>query len=269
MVVRVAYWTVLALVAPVLGFGLVAIDRLWPPTPRDIAWLSGRARVPDDEAVVLRRYLQRHRVHRFVGGLLAAVAVGIFSVRWDAEVTADSLLFWGIAGVLAGTLSAESFRLAPRAGTEAVASLEPHHPAPRPDLVLAARVLVVITAAAAVVLAAWLGDSGAMYFAGAGVVALAIGELTRARIVGRRRPVLSERARALDARIRQFAGESVAWLELSAAVLAAGGVVGSLPTTPTWVDTVRGLGAFAALLAAAVLARRASPRPPRRWRPAT
>lgn len=265
----VPLWVVTGLAVLLFGFGIVLIDRLWPPTPRDVSWLAGRADVPDDETRVLRRYLQRHRVHRFVGGLLGVLAAFVVSMRWDAQVELDDLLFWGLAGVLLGMLSAESFRLGARSGATVVASLEPHEPAPRPELVRAARVLLALAAAGAVAMAAAFSDAGAVYLAVAGGAVLGVAELTRARIVGRRRPVLSDRARSLDARIRRFAGESVARLELAMAVLVAGGVLGSLPSppaVPTWVGTVRAFGALGCFVAAVVLARRASPRPPRAWR---
>lgn len=260
-----AHVTVLLLVI-VLGVGLVVLDRSWPPSVRDVAWLAGSGVVPDDEASVISRYLARHRRHRAVGGLVGVLAAGIAEMRWHQLASVQVMLFGGIAGVLVGTLSAESYRLNLRAGGSSVASLEPRDPAPLVGVVRTARGLLAGSAVGAGVLAAWQQNGGPLLLVLAGAVVTAVAEATRAQIVGRRRPVLSSRARDLDARIRAFAGRSVAWLQLAAAVLVAGGVLSAAPSGPDPLGALRGLGVVAAFIGAIVYTHRAAPRPPITWR---
>ncbi|OZB88238.1 MAG: hypothetical protein B7X41_09190 [Microbacterium sp. 14-71-5] len=250
-----------------LGTGLVLLDRLWPANARDVAWVAGTEMVPSDESSVIRRYLARHRRHRMVGGLVGVLAAGTAEVRWHETASIQVLLFGGIAGVLVGTLSAESYRLHLRAAGPSLASLEPRAAAPLPGVVRAARGLLAIAAVVAVALAVWRRDDGPLLLAAAGAAVTAVAEATRAQIVGRRRPVLSARARDLDKRIREFAARSVAWLQLAAAVLVAGGVLSMVPGPPSGpLAMVRGLALVAAFVAAVVCTHRAAPRPPITWR---
>lgn len=250
-----------------LGVGLVVVGRLWPAGPRDIAWVAGTEMVPSDEAAVIRRYLARHRRHRMVGGLVGVVAAGTAAFRWQQEASFQVLLFGGITGVLVGTLSAETYRLGPRSGGSAVASLEPRTPAPLAGVVRAARGLLLGVTLVAAVLAVGQSDGGPLLLAAAGVAVSGVAEATRAQIVGRRRPVLSARARDLDERLRTFAGWSVAWLQLALSVLVVGYVLAALPFGPGWTVVIRDLAVLAALVAAAVYTHRAAPRPPLTWRP--
>ena len=255
-----------SVVALLLVVGLVVLDRAWPPNARDVAWLAGSGVVPDDEAAVVRRYLGRHRRHRVVGGLVGVVAAGLLGLRLADDASFLFLLFGGIAGVLVGTLSAETYRLGSPAGTTSVASLEPHDPAPLPGVVWTARGLLGASALGAVALAVWAHTSGALWLVAVGAVVTAVAEATRARIVGRRRPVLSWRARALDARIRAFAGRSVADLELAAVLLVVVGVLTVTPSANNPLGVLRWLAALAALVRAIVHTHRAAPRPPIMWR---
>lgn len=248
-----------------LVVGLVVLDRAWPPNARDISWLVESGVVPDDEAQVVRRYLGRHRRHRVVGGLVGVLAAGIAELRWHEQASLQVLLFGGIAGVLVGTLSAESYRLA-RAGGAAVASLEPREPAPLPRVMWAARILLIASALGATALAASGHGIGSLLLVALGAVVTAVAEATRAQIVGRRRPVLSYRARALDTRIRSFAGRSVANLQLAAALLVAAGVLAAAPSTSNPLGVLRALAILAAFVRAIVHTHRAAPRPPITWR---
>lgn len=250
-----------------VGTGLVLLDRLWPAGPRDIAWVAGTEMVPSDEAAVIHRYLARHRGHRAVGGLVGVLAATTAGLRWHGSVSFAAMLFGGVAGVLVGTLSAESYRLNPRAAGSSVASLEPHARAPLPNVVWAARGLLVASGVGAAAIAMWRQDGGPVLLVLTGCAVAAVAEATRAQIVGRRRPVLSPRARDLDVCIRAFAGRSVAWLQLAAAVLVAGGVVAALPSGPGVVAMVRAVGVLVAFVAAVVYTHRAAPRPPLTWRP--
>ncbi len=235
------------------------------PRERDIAWLAGSGTVPDDEAEVVRRYLARHRRHRTAGGLVGVVATAVAAFRYQGSVSFSALLFGGIAGVLVGALVAESYRLGPRAGA-AVASLEPRDPAPLPGVVWTARGLLLAAALGATAISLQVQDSATLLLVAGGALVTGLAEATRARIVGRRRPVLSFRARELDARIRAFAGRSVANLQLAAALLVITGVVASVPVPGGLPAALRWLVWLAGFVAAWVYTHRAAPRPPYSWR---
>ena len=260
---------VVAVVVVVLVVALAARGDLAAPRPRDVAWLTGSGVVPDDEAQVVRRYLARHRRHRLVGGLVGVVATAIAAFRYQGSVSFAALLFGGIAGVLVGTLVAESYRLGPRAGAAAVASLEPRDPAPLPGVVWTARGLLLVAALGATAVSLWVHDTATLLLVAGGVLVTGLAEATRARIVGRRRPVLSFRAHALDARIRGFAGRSVANLQLAAAVLVLTGVVAALPVPGGLPAVLRWLAWLAGFVLAWVYTHRAAPRPPSSWRQPT
>ena len=247
---------------------LVLLSRSGPPDARDLAWFAGTGVVPDDEADVIRRYLTRHRRHRMVGGITGVVAAGIAGVRFSSEAPLPVLLFGGIAGVLVGTLSAESYRLGGRRGTAGVASLEPRDPAPLQGVTRGARILLAVSALGASAVAGWGHNSGPLALVGVGAAVTAVAEATRAQIVGRRRPVLSYRAQHLDAQIRAFAGRSVACLQLAAALLVAGGVATGIPGRLSGLDP-RGVASLAAFVGAVVYLHRAAPRPPFFWRQPT
>jgi hypothetical protein len=249
---------------------VVLVVALWrggtTPRERDIAWLAGSGTVPDDEAEVVRRYLARHRRHRTAGGLVGVVATAVAAFRYQGSVSFSALLFGGIAGVLVGALVAESYRLGPRVGAAAVASLEPRDPAPLPRVVWMARGLLLVATLGATAISLQVRDTATLLLVAGGALVTGLAEATRARIVGRRRPVLSFRARELDARIRAFAGRSVANLQLAAALLVLTGVVASVPVPGGLPAALRGLVWLAGFVAAWVYTHRAAPRPPYSWR---
>lgn len=265
---------VLALTAVILAVVIAVLGRSWQPRPRDVAWLAGAGVVPADEAAVISRYLGRHRRHRVVGGFLGVVVAGVAEVRVHDQASLPVLMLGGITGVLVGALSAESYRLVVRTAspTTAVASLEPRDPAPLTGVVATARTLLAASALGAGAVALWAGDALPLWFVAGGLLVTALAEVTRWRIVGRRRPVLSFRARELDARLRAFAGRSVAWLQLATSLLVAGGVIALVPSAgaPGPVRGVLDASRLVVLLLAFVWAivalHRAAPRPPYSWR---
>ncbi|MDM7856135.1 hypothetical protein [Cellulomonas alba] len=274
--VPVVLVTVLALVA-----GLVAAAVLARPVRAvDVAWLAGDAYPSADEAAVYERYLRRHRRHRAVGGLFGAAFAVVTGVAWYGSVHAGigtgspfaDVLWCALAGIVCGALSAETFRFdrPRRPSARTAASLEPHAPAARADLARVARVLVVcsLMVAGVVVAVRGLGSLGVLTTAVAGAAMVGVAEVTRASIAGRRRPVMTDAAARVDARIRAFAGVAVARLELAAAVLTAGWVVSGLPDQGGGGDdAVRVVLVLAALVATLVLLHRAAPRAPRGWLP--
>ena len=243
-------------------------------TGRDIAWLSATAHTPPAEAAVYGRYLERHRRHRLAGGLAGVFFAVVIGIRYYGSVSIGigqgnplaDVLFCGLAGVLIGALSAESFRLSEPQSTTVVASLADRGIRVDPRLGQVARGL----AAAAMLVGAVVAATGngydavAVALAGLGVAGTA--EATRRAIADRRRPVLSEAARAVDVTIRSFAARSVALLQLAAAVLVAGWVTSK---TPFGDAVAMQLSQFVivmgCLVATIVLLHRAAPRPPRGW----
>ncbi len=242
---------------------------------RDVEWMAGGVVPTADEAEVYARYLVRHRRHRTAGGLFGLCVAVVVGIRYESTVRIGigqgdpfaDLLFCGIAGVLLGALSAESFRLSEPRWPTVSASLAERPPAARSDLVLLSRLL-----AGAVILVGVLGavtGQGIVLLsvALAGVIPAALAEATRAAIVGRRRPVLSDGARDVDTRIREFAGVSVAWLQLASAVLVAAWCLAMIPgPRAAPLAAVQTAVVLGGALTAIVLLHRASPRPPRRWR---
>ncbi|HMO12372.1 MAG TPA: hypothetical protein PKB06_12925, partial [Actinotalea sp.] len=230
--------SILVLAIPALLTGLLVFTatRL-RVTDRDLAWLAGGLVPADPEvAEVYRRYLRRHRVHRFVGGwfgVLLALVYGITASHgayagMGAAGPLGDLLFMGLAGVLVGALSAESYRLAQPRGTRA-ASLGGHPGLAFPGLVASARVLLALAVVGAITLTALSGGAQVAPWTLAtplvGAVLVGVGEATRAAIADRRRPVLSAAAAEVDGRIRSYASGAAARLELSAAALTAAWLV--------------------------------------------
>jgi hypothetical protein len=239
---------------------------------RDLAWLAGGRR-PADPAVakVYRRYLRRHRVHRAVGGWLGvllaltygAVAQGAvhLGVGWGSPL--GDVVFCGLAGVVAGALSAEVYRVAPPPGP-AIASLAPH-PRPREQrLVLAGRLLLAAAVALAVAQALAGVPAGSAGAVAAGIVVVGMAEAARRAIAARRRPLLSPAAAQVDTHLRAYASTAVARLELAAGALTAGWALNSGPTSASpRLAVVTPLAAVGLLVLALVQLHRARPRPPR------
>lgn len=257
----------LALIALAVGV------RLRRPTAADVAWLAGTSVVEPREAEVYARHLGRHRRFRLAGGLLGAAFAVVVGIRWSGTVTfgigqgspLSDVLFCSVAGTVIGALAAESYRIrAPRTPLVS-ASLEPHPGPARRDLIAWARAFVLAALVAGAAGTALTGQWAALLLALCGAVVVALAELTQRSIEGRRRPVSSEAARRVDARLRAFASTTVAWLELAAAVLGLSWVLATLPdATSAPVAILQVLVTLAGLVATLVLMRCAAPRPPRR-----
>ena len=265
----------MVLIVP-LAVALVVTTRRVSVDDRDIAWLAGGA-LPRDPAVrhVYCRYLRRHRVHRAVGGWLGALVAIAYGVSADrglyvgigAGGPLGDILFCGLAGLVAGALSAEVYRVAARPGP-AVASLAPR-PQPRQGgTVLLGRLLVLGSLAGAVAGAVRTGAVLALGAAVGGAVVVGMAEAARRAIADRRRPVLSPTAVEVDTRIRGYASEAVARLELAAGALTAGWVVGSaLPPELARIPGLVEVLTLGLLIAALVELHRARPRPARTFTP--
>ncbi len=257
------------LLVSVLGVVAVATTLSVPARDRDVAWLAGAPVPVDSEAgQVYRRYLERHRGYRLAGawfGVALAIVVGL---AWDSQIHAGigsgspfgDLLFCGVAGIVIGSLLAETYRLSLPRDAPASASLDSRPALGGQAQVTVARIMTgiaLVIGALGVVIPAFTPLAVAV----AGTVVVLVAELTRRAIDDRRRPALSEAAREVDARIRRYAARAVAHLELSAGALTLGWTV-----SKTFGDrgSVIGTLLVLALLVVAVVAlHRARPRPPR------
>ena len=241
---------------------------------RDIAWLSSTPDTPPAQAAVYGRYLERHRRHRLAGGLAGTFFAVLVGIRYYGSVSISigqgnplaDVLFCGLAGVLVGALSAESFRLSEPQSTTVVASLANRSIRVDPRLGHLARGLAAAAILVGVVIAATGHGFDAFAVAVAGLGIAGVAEATRRAIADRRRPVLSEAARDVDATIRSFAFRSVALLQLAAAVLVAGWVVSKAPfDDAVALQLLQFVAVMGCLVATIVLLHRAAPRPPRGW----
>lgn len=259
----------LVLLAAVLV--VVAVTSLLSVTAndRDLAWLAGTPVRRDSEVgTVYRRYLERHRGYRLAGAWFGVALAMVVGIAWDGQVHIGigtgspfgDVLFCGVAGIVVGSLLAETYRLSLPRDAPSSASL-----AARPELggrsqITAARVLTAVAlVVGALSLLAREVTSVAVALAGAAVVLLA--ERTRRAIDDRRRPALSETAGVVDARIRRYAAGAVAHLELSAGALTLGWALAKVPGDG--LAFLRIMAILVLLVVAVVALHRARPRPPR------
>ncbi|MBE7701705.1 hypothetical protein H9623_15535 [Oerskovia sp. Sa1BUA8] len=259
------------LVPPLLLAGLVvlllvALNANRRVSAGDVRWIAGTPDVPAAQADVYRRYLTRHRQHRMVGGLLGTTLGILLGLRWNMEVSLATVLFCGLAGVLVGSLSAETYRLARPRATDGEPSLRTASLAPRPSLergrtVVVARALLAGSLLLGAV-AAGAGHVAPLLVALTGTAVAAVAEWTQSVVRSRRRPVLSPEAATVDHRIRSFAARSLAWLEAGVATLTVSQAIASVPASSPPLALAQTLCSLALLVASFVLVHRASPQRP-------
>jgi hypothetical protein len=273
--VHVSTWLLVMVLVACLLFALWVVVRNQDDTA-DVERVAGFSPVPHAEAQVCRRYLARHRWHRRIGGTFGAVLALVVSARWYGTIgvglTTTALadpLSMGIAGVVVGALSAELYRIRlPRGGAGRAASLAPRPELPGRRRVTAARTLVGVALALAVVRLIGADDAGPLLLVLAAGVLLVVADLTRSAVRHRPRPALSERAAVLDAGIRRFAADTVAWLEACVAVLALTWAITAFFPEPPAESGVLSVLTLGGLVAAVVLLVKAAPRATRAQRAA-
>ncbi|MBZ2199433.1 hypothetical protein [Occultella gossypii] len=262
----------LYLVIAVLAVGVVALvlGLRARVSVRDVEWLAGKQAVPAAEAEVYRRYLQRHRRHRIVGASIGAilhVSIGLpYEQRLvligagDVGPLAD-LFFSVVTGAVIGALSAETYRLRQPRSTVAAASLAPRAPVAPPGVVRAARILTCAVLLWTIGSFCVTGYPGGLHLAAFGTALAIVAEATRYAVTARRRPVRSARAVEVDSRIRAFAGETVSWLQLTAATLVVAWLLAppQVPDESPWNVLLRVLS-VGGLIVSVVLLLRAAPR---------
>ncbi|MDR1823856.1 MAG: hypothetical protein LBR27_00715 [Bifidobacteriaceae bacterium] len=226
------------LLAVVIVFFVSAFSR---PTAADVAWLAGRPVADPAERAFYSDYLRRYRRYRMGGCSVGLILVLVTSrnvvvnlvkalfqtsndhgpLNWELSINLSDALFLGVAGAIVGALAAETYRVGQKPGEPPAADLTARAPIAPAKVLWTARVATLAAIGCGLGYGlAGLGWLAAIY-AAAGLVVVGLAELTERAIADRRRPVLSPRAMAADARIRAFAGRTVAWLELAIAVLAA------------------------------------------------
>ena len=240
--------------------------------PRDVEWIAGTSTPGAQEVEVYTRYLRRHRLHRLVGGLFGATFATVVGTTWYGTATVGGphpladLLFCTTAGVIAGALSAETFRLSEPPTATTSASLAAHPGAARPRLVRLARGLTIGSISLGVLAAVSGHGWASLGVAVVGLPVVLVAEATQAAIAGRRRPVLSDRARVVDLRMRAFASSSVTWLQLAFAALVGAWAVGRIAGLDgSAAATVQMLLVGGGLLTSIVLLYRGAPRPRASW----
>jgi len=241
----------------------------------DVDWLAGG---PAASAVqpIYAAYLRRHWRLRTLGCLAGLTVAVVAGLNWPGDTLlsfgigggpmGSDLLVGALAGITLGTLAAESYRLRARRSPQPQARLEARPSRPQPKLTWTARAITTAAiglASLATVLwhtpAAWAGALLA-------VAVTALAEVTQVAIIDRQR-LTNNLVDAVDLRLRAFAGRSVAWLELSGAVLGFGWCVSALDPANDVVGVTMGTTIAICLVVAVVALLRSSGRAPRGWQP--
>jgi len=243
-------------------------------TPQDIAWISADKSTTPATAGVYRRYLSRHRRHRLVGGTFGVLFATIVGVRLYQSVNIGNstgnpladIWFCGLAGVIIGALSAETFRLSEPSTEREAASLAERGVETDNRLLIAARTITVIALVASIPIAITAASFDAVSIAVFGLALALLAEATRRAITDRRRPLQSPVAKTVDIQIRSFALTMVAFLQLSASLLVASWVASKIPASELLaVQVVQGIFSWGALIASTVTLRKAKPHAPKNW----
>jgi len=273
LAVAVVLLVVVAFVVAVVGAIATFAMRV---RPKDVDWLAGD--FADVRAhVVYEKYLRRHWRTRTLGWVAGLAVTLVAAIRWQPDaagvtvgigngpIGAD-LLVGVLAGATLGTLAGETYRLRRRGGARREARLEARPSRPRPGLTWTARAVALACVVVAVVATVVWGKAGSIGGAVLAVVIVGLAEATQAAVTDRPR-FTDDLVDEVDQRLRAFAGTSVAWLELSGAVLGFGWAVSAFNPT----DGTGSLGAavFAVeavcLVASVVALLRSSGRAPRGW----
>ncbi|MCL2802927.1 MAG: hypothetical protein FWD29_03055 [Micrococcales bacterium] len=242
----------------------------------DVDWLAGGL-ASDLTKPIYTAYLRRHWRMRTLG-CLAGLAVAVVSgLCWpgDTVVTVgigagrmgSDLLVGALAGITFGTLGAESYRLRVGRGPRRQARLEARPARPQPRLIMTARALAIVAIGLAALGTVLWSKSGMIGGALLAIVLAGLAEVTQAAITDRRR-FASDYVDAVDQRLRAFAGRSVAWLELSGAILGLGWCLSALEPANDLVGAAMTVAILACLVLAFVALQRSSGRAPRGWQPA-
>lgn len=262
-----AVGTVVVVIAIVLT---VQVSRLGTTSSRDVRWLVGDLPISPAVGLLVRRYLVRVRVHRWIGGLVGAslallvglsstrsIGVGIFGA---GRSPVSEPLFAGLAGLLVGSVMAEVYRIRPT-GNRRDAELISRQPEPDAVQVQPLTLVLVVTT---LVVAAWQPNVRSVLLAAASVAILGLQHGVMRSIAGRRRPALPDDLRAGDELVRAFGARRFSVESLAAAVLVLGWqVAGTESAVP---DVALSLVLVSVVAVVVVLVVRSRPYPSRRFR---
>ena len=262
-------------VVALLFLVITVVVREAEPTPTEIAWLAGPNLLQStgvrsgDAALVCQRYLARHRRHRLAGGLFGILLAVTIGIRWFGSLSVGigrgsplaDLFFCAISGVVVGALSAESFRLTPTAQTKRAASLSVRPSPARNRRVVLSRAIAFAAVAVGVTAALTGHGSLALAMSMILVVPLGVAEVVMVVVSGRSRPVMSDRARHLDERLRAFAESSLSHLHLATALLMLGWTIAKVEALTGLLAGTQFLVVIVCVVVSVVMMRRAAPRP--------
>lgn len=233
------------------------------PRGNEAGWLLGVPAPSPASAELVARYLHRVRSHRRLGAWIGAVlALGVGLSR-QREVTIGigggsplgDLLFGGLAGLLVGSVLADTWRLRPdrqrRAADLTVRTVDPGSRALHP--------VVVVLTAGTVLLGVSEPTVRSVGLAVAGGVLVLTHRLVLRAVALRGRPLLPDDLRVTDDAIRSFASRRMTLEMLAGAVL----LLGWQLTTVRPGTDLELAGAPAALVLTVVLLWRSRPVPPR------
>ncbi len=257
----------IGLLVVVLGFvifsrSLRALETADPEV--DFDWFTNGRLPTMPSAELVGRYLQRVRVHRWVGGLvgvLTSLAFGlsqsqVISIGIGQGSPFGDLFFGGVAGVLVGSAMAETYRLRPSHSTRS-AGLRPRTAPDETHLILAVVALLAVgTSVLGIV-------SGSRITLALGVLAVAvvgIQALVLRRILERRSPVLTEDLVEVNEMVRDHAARRISLEALSTGVLVLGWQISYLRFLPLLPQLLMLLGTLGV---AVFLLRRGRPYPPK------
>lgn len=229
----------------------------------DATWLLGRPAPSPRSAELVRRYLHRVRTHRRLGavtGVVLALWVGLsrqdgISIGIGSGSPLGDLLFGGLAGLLVGSVLADTWRIAPdrarRSADLAVRAVEPGARELHP--------VVVLLNAGTGLLALSAPTPRSTALAVASLVLALTHRLVLRSVAVRGRPLLPEDLLVTDDALRSFASRRLTAEMLAASVL----LLGWQLTTVRPGSGVELVGAPIALIVTVVLLWRSRPVPPR------
>ena len=243
--------------------------------PVDVDWLAGGLATGLTQPVY-QAYLRRHWRLRTLGFLVGMAVAVVGAIRWPGDTVfsisvgngpiGTDLLVCLLAGATIGTLAAETYRLGTRHSPRRQARLEARPSRPQPKLNWTARAIAAAAIVPATLGTMVMGKPDPIGGALLAVTIVILAEATQAAITDRRR-FPNSLVDDVDQRLRAFAGRSVAWLELSGAVLGFGWSLSAFEPADPWAELGMVTARLACLIVAIVALLRSSGRAPRHWQP--
>jgi hypothetical protein len=232
----------------------------------DAVWLTASSDPGPLASELLGRYLRRVRSHRFNGAVLGTGLALFRGLSHDRNISIGAsgrsplgdLLFGGLAGLLIGSVLAETWRIKPE-GTVRSAEIAPRSP----DLgATSLRGAVALLTVATLGLGLASRQSRPLALALTSLSLLVTHWFVLRAITGRGRPALPPDLRQADDAIRRFASRRLSIEALATALLLAGWQLASVrPFVP---DRLNDWLILASFVGTIVLLHRSRPWPPRR-----